>query len=254
MNDSKAEKPEYGNWILPRFVYLPALAALLFLGLSYIFLPFIGAASFCLLVSGYLAYARYRFSPAGGDLQAEIRAGVLSHLDWDGKGTALDVGCGNGALVSQMAQKYREAKVVGIDYWGPKWEYSKGVCSRNARLEGVAQRVVFQNASGSALPFKEGCFEVVISNLAFHEVRDAKDKREVIREALRVVKKGGRFVFQDLFLLRRIYGQIDDLVAAVRGMGITRVKFVRTGNAPFIPTVLKLPAMVGALGILYGEK
>jgi SAM-dependent methyltransferase len=254
MNKPGGEKPEYGNWVPPRFVYIPGLTGLLFLGLSYAYLPLIGVAVFCLLISGYLAYARYRFSPAGGDLQAKIREGVLSHLDWDGKGKALDVGCGNGALVVRLAQKYSEAKVTGIDYWGAMWEYSKGVCERNAKLEGVAQRVIFQNASGSALPFKDGSFDVVISNLAFHEVRDVKDKREVIREALRVVKKRGRFVFQDLFLLRRIYGQIDDLVAAVKSMGITRVEFVRTGNAAFIPKVLKLPDMVGALGILYGEK
>jgi SAM-dependent methyltransferase len=164
------------------------------------------------------------------------------------------VGCGNGALVIRLAQKYPEAKVTGIDYWGTMWEYSKKICERNARVEGVARQVIFQNASGSALPFKDGSFDVVISNLAFHEVRDTKDKREVIREALRVVKKGGRFVFQDLFLLRRIYGQIDDLVAAVKSMGITRVEFVRTGNASSIPKILKLPAMVGALGILFGEK
>jgi SAM-dependent methyltransferase len=254
MNKTTAEEPEYGNWVPPRFVYIPGLVGLLFLGLSYAFLPLVGVAAFCFVVSAYLAYARYRFSPAGGDLQAEIREGVLSHLDWDGKGKALDVGCGNGALVTRLAQKYPEAKVTGIDCWGTMWEYSKRVCERNARMEGVAQQVIFQNASGSALPFKDGSFDVVISNLAFHEVRDTKDKREVIREALRVVKKGGRFVFQDLFLLRRIYGQLDDLVATVKSMGITQVEFVRTGNAPSIPKILKLPAMVGALGILHGKK
>ncbi len=251
---SVAEKVDYGNWMLPRFIYLPGVIGFVFLGLSYIYLPLIIFAGISFLVAGYFAYARYYFSPAGGDLQARLRELILSRLDWNGKGKAIDIGCGNAPLVIRLAQRYPEAQITGIDYWGKMWGYSKRVCERNARIEGVADRVVFHNASGSALPFKDGSFDVVVSNLAFHEVRDTRDKKEVIREALRVVKKGGRFVFQDLFLLRRIYGKTDDLVDAVRFMGVARVSFVRTGDEAFIPTLLKIKSMVGALGILYGEK
>ena len=194
------------------------------------------------------------FRSGGGNLQAQIRELILARLDWNGKGKALDIGCGNAPLVIKLAKKYPEGQITGIDYWRKMWGYSKSVCERNARIEGVGKRVIFQKASGSALPFKDGCFDVVVSNLAFHEVRDIKDKKEVIREALRVAKKGGRFVFQDLFLMRRIYGKTDDLLSTVRSLGITEVKFVKTGDAAFIPKILKLKFMVGALGILYGEK
>jgi SAM-dependent methyltransferase len=88
----------------------------------------------------------------------------------------------------------------------------------------------------------------------FHEVGDTKDKRELIREALRVVRKGGRFAFQDLFLWERIYGKPDDLLAAVRSWGVTKVEFIRTCDADFIPAALKLPFMMGTIGILHGEK
>ena len=54
--------------------------------------------------------------------------------------------------------------------------------------------MTFQKASASKLPFADESFDVVVSNLTFHEVKDVKDKREVVREALRVVKKGGIFV------------------------------------------------------------
>jgi len=50
-----------------------------------------------------------------------------------------------------------------------------------------------------------------VSNLVFHEVKDTEDKRLVVKEALRVVKKGGDFAFQDLFHEEKIYGDIDDL-------------------------------------------
>ena len=83
---------------------------------------------------------------------------------------------------------------------------------------------------------------------------DVRDKREVIQEALRVVKPGGKFVFQDLFLIEREFGRMDDLLETIRGWGIRKVEFVETRNASFIPPALKLPFMVGTMGILAGEK
>lgn len=40
--------------------------------------------------------------------------------------------------------------------------------------------------------------DAAVSNFVFHEVRTQPDKRQVVREALRVVKKGGSFAFQDM--------------------------------------------------------
>jgi ubiquinone/menaquinone biosynthesis C-methylase UbiE len=104
--------------------------------------------------------------------------------------------------------------VIGVDYWGKQWAYAQGRCEKNAHREGVASRVGFQKASASALPFEEGRFDLVVSNLTFHEVEDTPDKRDVVHEALRVVKPGGQFVFQDLFLWKRIYGTPEELLAA----------------------------------------
>jgi len=94
----------------------------------------------------------------------------------------------------------------------------------------------------------------VVSNLCFHEVRDASDKREVVREALRVLAPGGVFSFQDLFRLKSAYGGIDELVAAVRGWGVASVEYVDTARSDFIPGALRLPFMVGTMGVLHGRK
>jgi ubiquinone/menaquinone biosynthesis C-methylase UbiE len=118
----------------------------------------------------------------------------------------------------------------------------------------VGERVSFQRASASKLPFEDGRFDAAVSNLVFHEVGDTKDKREVIREALRVVRKGGFFAFQDLFLWKAIYGEPDELLATIRSWGVTRVEFVKTCDAPFIPKALRLPFMVGRIGVIKGEK
>jgi hypothetical protein len=88
----------------------------------------------------------------------------------------------------------------------------------------------------------------------FHNISDVRDKSELIREALRVVEKGGWFVYQDLFLWKQVYGEIDDLLETIRREGIETVEFVDTSNSEFIPVALKLPFMLGTVGILYGRK
>jgi len=247
-------QPNYGNWVPKRFIYIFTLIGVIFLLPTYWFLPLTIIALTSFVVATYFAYARYLFSSKGGNVQNQIWDMVVANLDWNGEGKALDIGCGNGALTIKIAKKFPSAKVTGIDYWGPKWEYSKSACEANAQAEGVNKRIVFQKASASRLPFEDGSFDVAVSNLCFHEVADTKDKREVIREALRVVKKGGKFAFQDLFLFKQVYGNVDELVAEIESWGITKAGFIETRNESFIPSALKLPFMVGKIGIIYGEK
>jgi len=250
-----AEKADYGNWVSTRLVIVPGVLSLLFGGLAFL-LPVLGVvAVFFFVCFLYFAYARYLFSPRGGNIQTRVQDLVLDYLmGWDGIGKALDVGCGNGPLTILITKRYPQAEAIGIDYWGTAWEYSKGVCDRNAAIEGVAERVTFERASASLLPFDDEVFDVVVSNLVFHEVRDVRDKNELLKEALRVVKKGGWFVFQDLFLWKQVYGKVDDLLEVIRGWGIETVELVDTSATDFIPKLLKLPFMLGTVGILYGRK
>jgi SAM-dependent methyltransferase len=254
MSEQTNQEPAYGNWVSKRLLYGSGVLGLIFLGFSFLFPILIILAAFFILAFFYFVYARFKFSPAGGNLQERIRDLVLDYLEWDGHGEALDIGCGNGPLVIDIAKKYPQSKAVGIDYWGGVWDYSKNRCEENARLGGVSDRTSFQKASASSLPFNDGHFDAVVSNFVFHEVSDMKDKRDLIKEALRVVKKGGVFSFQDLFLVERIYGETDDLLEVIKSWGVERVAFVPTNDLDFIPGALKLPFMVGAIGIIYGRK
>ncbi len=264
MANQKNQPADYGNWVSKRLIYSFGIFGVVFLALIFLLHEFVVVNFlFWLLaipsllffaVSLYFAYARYLFSPKGRNVQNQIWETVVTNLDWNGEGQALDIGCGNGVLSIKLAKKFITAQVTGIDYWGERWEYSKETCEANAKVESVAQRVVFQKASASKLPFEDEYFDAAVSNLCFHEVSDKKDKHEVIREALRVVKKGGKFAFQDLFLLKQIYGDPETLVATIKSWGITKVEFVETHNSSFIPAALKLPFMVGRIGIIKGEK
>jgi SAM-dependent methyltransferase len=222
--------------------------------LSFIFFAASPATILFFGVLAYQTYARYKLSPKGGNLQAQIRELLLEPFDWDGEGEALDIGCGNGPLTIAVAKKFSKAHVTGIDYWGGRWEYSKRVCEHNAEVEGVGDRVTFQKASASALPFNDESFDAAVSNFVFHEVSDVSDKREVIKESLRVVKKGGAFAFQDYFLRKRVYGDFENLLETIRSWGVSHVEFIDTSGADFIPVVLRLPFALGVIGVLYGRK
>jgi ubiquinone/menaquinone biosynthesis C-methylase UbiE len=254
MNTTMSEKPDYGNWVSTKLIYTFGAISLLFFVLSLLLPILVVVAGIALLIAAYFAYAHYEFSAGGENIQSKIQDRVVEHLDWDGQGKALDIGCGAGPLAIKLAHKFPSAQVTGVDSWGAMWQYSQSGCERNAEIEGVADQVTFQKGTAAALPFADGAFDAAVSNLAFHEVRDVADKREVLREALRVVKKGGRFAFQDLFEEPHMYGEMDDLIAALKRWGVTKVAFDKTNDATFIPKALKLPFMVGAIGVLYGEK
>jgi ubiquinone/menaquinone biosynthesis C-methylase UbiE len=111
----------------------------------------------------------------------------------------LDIGCGSGHLLSKIAKRHPEAELVGIDYWGDDWEYSKDLCINNFRAENIRNKVEFRKETASNLPDDIGMFDCVVSCLTFHEVKDVNDKTVSIREALKHLKTGGKFVFIDLF-------------------------------------------------------
>ena len=248
----------YSNWVSNKFIIIPLVMGALFLGLMLIWPGFAILATLCLLTGVYFVYARHAFSPRGGNIQAKLWKVVLDRLDWDGKGQALDIGCGNGPLTVALAQRHPNGHVVGIDTWGKAWDYSKATCERNAEAAGVAERTDFQKASASDLPFEDASFDAALSNFVFHDVNDsvssARDKRALVREALRVVKKGGRFVFHDYFAVKAMYGELDDLLETIKGWGIAEVAFLDTSTCDFIPAALKLPFMLGNISIIYGMK
>jgi SAM-dependent methyltransferase len=245
---------DYGTWVGMKLIVVPLIVGAASAALGSLFWPLWILAGLGLLLAGYFAYARHEFSPRGGNVQARIWELVLDRLDWNGVGEVLDIGCGSGALAIELAKRYPHARMTGIDCWGGMWEYSKETCERNARAEGVDDRVRFQRASASDLPFEDGTFDAAVSNFVFHEVKDTKDKRALLNEGLRVVKKGGAYAFHDLFQVKAVYGEVDDLLEAIRGWGIGQVAFVDTKKEHFLPKLLRNPIFVGAIGLIHGRK
>jgi ubiquinone/menaquinone biosynthesis C-methylase UbiE len=261
INKHGKSKLNYGNWISKKLIIAHVSILFIFLALSMTILLnsklgmlFIVLSIILMTSLLYLLYAHYQFSPRGNDIQNKIYNLVIDRIDFDGNGSAIDIGCGNGPLVITLAKKYPKANITGVDNWEGLWDYSKATCESNAIIEGVRDRVGFIKASASSLPFPDESFDLAVSNFVFHEVKDTGDKRKLIKEALRVVKKNGKFIFQDLFLSKYYYGNIDELVNELKLLGIQSVNFINTSKADFIPKLLKSPVMVGKIGIIYGIK
>ncbi len=52
----------------------------------------------------------------------------------------------------------------------------------------------------------------------------------------------------------RVRRETEDLLETIRSWGIDRVEYVDTSESEFIPRALRLPFMVGTIGILHGIK
>ena len=257
MTQVTSEQPDYGNWVSKRIIATFTIITLILAAASWFWTLLLIPALATFIVACYFAYGRYLFSPSGGDIQTKVRTLLLDQIQWDGNGRILDIGCGGGALTIALAQKYPHATVVGIDSWGARWEFSQQLCEKNARIAGVQDRVSFgkmQKASASTLPFPDESFDLAVSNLVFHEVRDTKDKRRLLKEALRTVKTDGVFAFQDLFLSKRVYGDVYNLVETLRSWGMKQVEFIPTRESPVIPRTMKPWFILGTIGIIKGKK
>ena len=257
-------KPDYGNWVPKKLLALlwgaAAVSTCLLAANLLLFKVKLLTVLLAILSAVFLLYALYMqilhrsFSFEGGNLMSKIHGFVLSRLPWDGKGSLLDIGCGSGALTIRAAKKFPKGTFTGLDYWGVEWDYAKEMCEKNAQLEGVPG-IEFIKGDATALPFEDGTFDAAVSNFVFHEVRTCKDKRQLVKEGIRVVKKGGCFAFHDLFEKKSLYGDMKSLIAELKAEGVSQIYYEpHTEDQSFIPGYVSNPLMLYNLGILYGVK
>ena len=192
------------------------------------------------------------FSKNNGELQHKIRNIVLEKLNWNGNGKALDIGTGSGTLAINLAKRFQNAKVLGIDYWGVTWSFSKKMCEKNANLEGVGNRVVFEKADASNLPFNNEEFDVVVSSFVFHEISSIKDKKSLIKEAMRVLKKNGAFSIMDNFNNKRTYGNIEELKKDISKFGVEEIYYSDVNTEIKLKKLMRITFKNS--GLFYGQK
>lgn len=136
------------------------------------------------LIAGGRTRARYLNPPAGTPFPLEYAYHQLG--DVRGR-TVLDFGCGSGANSVLLAG--RGARVVGIDIS----ESLLRIAARRLEVNGMPGVVTFIAASAHDLPLPSESVDVVFGIAILHHL----DLALVSREVYRVLRPGGRAVFQE---------------------------------------------------------
>jgi cyclopropane fatty-acyl-phospholipid synthase-like methyltransferase len=149
---------------------------------------------------------------------------ILDELHLRGDERVLDMGCGRGAVLTAVARRLTSGHVTGIDLWSTHDQSgnSRDATMRNAALEGVDDRVAVETGDMRALPFLDGCFSVVVSSLAIHNIPSNADRARAIAEAWRVLEPGGRMAIADIRATSRY-------VKTLRQLGATGLERRRLG-------------------------
>jgi arsenite methyltransferase len=125
----------------------------------------------------------------------ELRRGV----------TGLDLGCGTGFPLFELAHAHgASSRFVGADPWLTALE-GRAKAKRDAH---ALPNVALAGADGARLPFRDGAFDLIVSNLG---INNFDDPGAVLRECARVARPGARLV-----LTSNLSGHMGELYAVFR--------------------------------------
>jgi len=136
----------------------------------------------------------------------------------------LDLGCTIGHFTLPFKAAFPEAVVTGIDVAAPCLRYG------HARANALGVAVNFQQANAEAMPFADGCYDLIVSRQLLHETSLAA-LNKVFAECYRLLSPGGIMLHQDA----PQFDELDPYTASLRDWDI------HFNNEPFMARCYELP-------------
>jgi ubiquinone/menaquinone biosynthesis C-methylase UbiE len=162
-----------------------------------------------------------------------FREEMLSLVSLQPGESVLDVGCGTGTLaILAKRQVELTGEVYGIDA-SPEMIARAEKKATKAKVD-----VAFKNAYAQSLPFRNACFDVVLTTLMLHHL-PKNARAELAGEIRRVLKPGGRVLATDFgvpakdrkslvdhFHRRHDHGHVDfrEIIALLKEAGLAIAK------------------------------
>ena len=123
--------------------------------------------------------------------ERSFKSRVLERAQLQAGDAVLDLGCGTGTLAIAAVSSAPAVAVTGLDA-------DAGILRRaRSKADAAGAEVGFDEALSTELSYADAHFDIVLSTLFFHHLRD-DDKRRTIAEVLRVLRPQGRLVVADL--------------------------------------------------------
>ena len=143
------------------------------------------------------AWTRFARDPDGDRMNLSFNIPRFLELVPPPGRRTLDLGCGEGRIGAALARRGHE--VVGAD-------------ASAAMVEAAAELIEAVVAHASALPFEDAAFDLVV---AFMSLQDFDDLDAAVREAARVLERGGRLCFAVVHPINSA-GAFEDAVFVIR--------------------------------------
>jgi len=109
----------------------------------------------------------------------------------------LDVACGTGDLLRQVAGLNPQARFVGVDLSEPMLAYSREQCAEQKMANIELRKEDCRDLSS----FADSSVDIVMSTMALHHLPTSEDLRQVFRQIERVLRPNGCVYIADFGLL-----------------------------------------------------
>jgi ubiquinone/menaquinone biosynthesis C-methylase UbiE len=107
------------------------------------------------------------------------------------QGEAIDIGCGPGHLIFDLARQMPDLQLTGIDMSDEVLVQAETYAAQY----GFGERTRYKKGSAQTIPFPDGSFDLAISTLSLHHWHEPV---AVLNEVARILRPGGAFLIFDL--------------------------------------------------------